>query len=139
MPPARASAAAPTDACTLLSQAQVSAATALVVGPGAHVTPTTLGLCIWRSPVRAADRVAIEIPQPVVYNLGKMGAQKNGVVVTPVADLGDDAYYLVVGDTVKLFFKKNGVAFAVDVFTHGSLDEKKAAELTLAQEALAKL
>jgi hypothetical protein len=59
--------------------------------------------------------------------------------VTPVAGIGDDAYYLGVGSTEGLIVKKGQHAFKIAVYSTVPLEKKRAMEKALAQQVLAKL
>jgi len=133
-----------TDACTLLTPAQVGAAVGVAVAAGTHVTPTYVKTCTWtpsgKSHVRA---VTLYLQTAAAYDGGKqmarqMAAVGKGGAVKPVR-VGDDGYYFVAGDQVGLLVKKGGISFKVAVYATLTVDKKEAMELTLAKEVLAKL
>jgi hypothetical protein len=135
---------ADTDACTLLTPAQVRAAVGVPVSDGKHVTPTFVKTCTWNgagsSKVRA---VTLYLQTAAAYDGGKrmagqMIAASKGAAAKP-ASVGEDGYYFVAGDQVGLLVKKGGVSFKVAVYATLPLDKKEAMELTLAKEVLAKL
>jgi len=138
-------AAPPTDACSLLTPAQVSAAL------GAPAVGKSVGsLCMWvqtgvkpGSPRRRAD-VGILIMQGYTqaYAIAKMPNAPTSA--TRVSGLGDDAYYFAMasGQAMELRVKKGNVAFAIRVHRSGTpftTDQIKAKEKALAQDVLAKL
>src|SRR5579872_4818329 len=81
------------DACSLLTQAEVSAAIEVQSLPGQRLIPNNLQFCIWSdSPTHAVSnrRVTLDVLRPGAYDMGKGGG---GATVTPAAGIGDDAYY----------------------------------------------
>jgi hypothetical protein len=141
-----ASAAQPdTDACTLLTPAQVGAAVGVLVANGEHVTPSFVKTCTWvasgiGSHVKA---VTLYLQTAAAYDGGKhlasqMAAGSKSTAMKP-ASVGEDAYYFVAGTQVGLLVKKGGSSFKVAVYATLPVDNKEAMELTLAKEVLAKL
>jgi hypothetical protein len=136
------SANADTDACSLLTSAQVGAAAGFPVGNGTHVTPTFLKTCTWTGTNASG-------PQFVTLNLqtGAFfdGAKKQAGMAAAAgasmksADVGDDSYYLVEGTQVMLWVKKGSNAFKVAVYKQIPVDQKEGMELTLAKQVVAKL
>ncbi|MHB8753738.1 MAG: hypothetical protein ACYC92_02090 [Candidatus Acidiferrales bacterium] len=136
----------PTDACSLLTAAQVS--TALEV-PAAS---KSLGskVCMWvqtgvkpGSPRRRVDLVML-IMQGYTQGYAFAKMPNAPTSATHVSGLGDDAYYLSMtsGRTMELRVKKGTVAFGIRVQRSGTPftpDQIKAKEKTLAQDALAKM
>ena len=72
------------------------------------------------------------------YQAGKVPLTKT-IVVTLVRGIGDDAYYLAVGNNVGLIVKKGNVAFKAAVYGGAPIDKKEAMEKTLASQAVSKL
>ncbi len=138
------SAQAETDACTLLTSAQVGDAVGASVGDGQHVTPTFVKTCTWtpsgKSNVKA---VTINLQKAEAYDRGKqmalmMAGAVKGSEVKP-ASVGEEGYYFVTGNQVGLLVKKGSTSFKVAVYATLSVDKKEAMELTLAKNALSKL
>jgi hypothetical protein len=137
-PPANA--APPDDACSLLTQAQVSVAVSLSVGAGAY-QGTYRKTCTWNavSPAtKSAKYVTLLLEGLDAYQAGKLAPVKT-IVVTPISGIGDDAYYLAVGPNVGLIVKKGNVAFKVAVYGDIPIENKQAMEKTLAQQVVSKL
>ncbi|HUJ32066.1 MAG TPA: hypothetical protein VLY23_12350 [Candidatus Acidoferrum sp.] len=142
MPPAP-----PTDACSLLTQARVSAALGVSVGAGQRVVPTSPSICGWAQPgdtTHSGKRLVVSIYVPLGkltpadrFNSAKKPMQ--GITKTPVSGVSDDAIYAVTpGFGTGLIFKKGDSAF--DVRVYGFSDEQiKEKEKTLALEIIAKL
>ncbi len=133
---------ADTDACTVLTPAQVGTAVGVPVAAGTHVTPTFVKTCTWTGPGSSKVRAVTLYMQTVAaYDGGKQMATRMaaaGAAVKSVA-VGDDAYYFVTGEQAGLLVKKGSVSFKVSVYAKLPVEEKEAMELTLAKEALAHL
>ena len=135
---------AETDACTLLTSAQVGAAVGTTVGEGTHVTPTFVKTCTWTpSGKTKVSSVTLNLQAATMYEGSKrqamMGAAAvQGAAVKP-ASVGDDAYYFVSGDQAMLWVKRGAVAFKVAVYARLPVDEKEAIELKLPRQVAAKL
>ncbi len=133
---------ADTDACTVLTPAQVGAAIGGSVAAGTHVTPTFVKTCTWNASGSSSVKfVTLYLQTVAAYDGGKRMAAEMaaaGAAVKPAA-VGDDAYYFVTGDQAGLLVKHGDVSFKVTVYATLPVDRKEAMELTLAREALAKL
>lgn len=135
-----AGATPPRDACSLLTQTQVSAG--LGVTAGVTQTVDVPALCIWAEPDgpnATHKRVVLTFITPDAFDSGK--APVSGITKTPVSGMGDDAYYgMMPGIATTLRVKKGTIAFSIEVKGNSfSVDQIKAIEKTLAQDALAKL
>jgi len=137
--------AADTDACTLLTAAQVGAAIGTAVGQGSHVTPTFVKTCTWQPSAKSSiSAVTLNMQTAATYDGGKqqlamaMAATSSGAKMIP-ASVGDDAYYFVTGDQVGLLVKKGGASFKVAVYAKIPVADKQAMELKLAKDVLGKL
>lgn len=133
---------ADTDACAILTPAQVGSVVGVPMSAGAHVTPTFVKTCTWTpSGDSGVKSVALYLQTAAAYDGGKQMAGRMaaaGASVTPAA-VGDDAYYFVAGDQAGLLVKRGSVSFKVTVYATLPVDGKEATELALAKEALAKL
>ncbi len=135
---------ADTDACTVLTPAQVGAAVRVPVAVGAHVTPSFVKTCTWTpSGNSEVKSVTLFLQTATSYDGGKqmasqMAAAGKGASIQP-AGVGEDSYYFVVGDQVGLLAKKGSVAFKVAVYAKLPVADKEAMELALAKDVLAKL
>jgi hypothetical protein len=135
-PPASAE---PNDACALLTSAEIAAALGTAMGAGQPITPTDHKVCTWKAS-EGQSWVTVMIQTNAAFDAGKkLGDPSNGVEVTPVGELGDDAYYLAMNDQVGLAMKKGDVAFKVAVFQHGPLGPKQSVERALAGKILTRL
>jgi len=134
-------AASPTDACSLLTSAQVSTVLGISVGPGKPLSPTNTKLCSWGAPGlvgKAKKGVMITLQDPRAFVYAKMPAG-NGITKVPASGIGDDAVYgTTPGYPTVLTVKKGNVVFVVHVSGFPD-DQIKAKEKTLAKEILAKL
>lgn len=139
-------AAPPTNACSLLTPAQVSA----VLGAPAAGKAFGPNLCMWvqtgvkpGSPRRRVN-VGFLIMQGYTQGYAVAKMPNAPTSATHVSGLGDDAYYLSMtsGKAMELRVKKGSVAFNIRVQRSGTPftpDQIKAKEKTLAQDALAKM
>ena len=127
----------PTDACSLLSSADIDKVMGVSMGaPQAKASRA----CQWRQPVKQGDPGAIvdvTIIDANRYSLGMAVAGSPKFKITPVAGLGDDAYYSATSDgkITDLRVKKGSGAFAVHVWGGGV----PAAQTEPKELALAKL
>jgi hypothetical protein len=141
VPPAGALAAG--EACTLLTDAQVSAALGAPVEPGKPIASPTS--CQWLGKGKyatltanntIASKTALER-----FDTGKKSTMP-GITVEPVGGVGDDAYYVYFSGTTRaglgLVVKKENSAFEVRVYGF-DLDKAKPIAKTLAQSVAGKL
>jgi hypothetical protein len=128
---------APGDACSLLTQAEVSS----VVGAMLSPRPNGPSLCAWiepPSPTFANKRVEVTLIKPEAFDVAKTPVGK--MTKTQVSGIGDDAYYAEGFGAATLSVKKGSAAFVINVKSRTwSTDEMKAMEKALAQKALARL
>src|SRR5438309_1228355 len=136
---------AETDACTLLTPAQVAAAVGGAVSDGTHVTPTFVRTCTWTPSGKSKlAAVSLNLQTAAFYDGARRQATMaaaaigKGTEVKP-ASVGDDAYYYVTGDQAALFVKKGAVSFKVAVYAKIATEETEAMELKLAREVVGKL
>ena len=90
--------AAPTDACSLLTSAQVSAVLGVQVGEPKHPFPNSTTTCEWdaaSSGKGMPDDVAISLITPQQFAMGKI--QVHRTTKTPASGTGDDATYIKAG------------------------------------------
>lgn len=147
-----ANAAPPTDACPLLTQAEVSAVVGVTVGAGTHVTPTYLKSCQWAPPGGATVQfgsVLLALESAASWQSAKAMLQavanapndnkKGGITMTPASGIGDDALYSSVGNYTKLIVKKGDVAFQIVITSNAPIEKKRDMEKALASKVLSKL
>jgi hypothetical protein len=131
--------AAPNDACALLTEAEVGAALGSAVKPGQPIMPTDHKVCTWSAAASGVGFVTLSFQTAEAFDRARQQAPAlaGAVSVTSVPGLGEGAMYVGMGDNVGLVVKKAGISFKVAVYKRGaSLDEKRAAEKTLAGKAL---
>ena len=136
-------AAPPTDACSLLTTAQVSAVLGVTAETGKPLAPTITKVCHWGASGTAGKGsakkgVMLTLQDPRAFAYAKMPVG-NGITKVDVSGVGDDAVYgTTPGFPTVLTVKKGDVVFVVHVngFTD---DEIKAKEKTLALDVLARL
>ena len=127
--------AAPTDACSLMTAAEVGSALGSTVAKGTYVMPGFTKTCTWTIPTGGA--VTLQLQTVDFFNAGK-GALAS-TERTSASGVGDEAYYLGVGTTTGLEVRKGSAAFKVAVYSSKlTLDQRKAIEITIAQQVLSK-
>lgn len=135
-----AEAAPPTDACSLLTSAQVGAELGTSVGAGVPF-PMNTKLCKWGSislDGKAGKGVMLTLQNVGAFAYAKMPAG-HGITKVPVSGIGDDAVYgTTPGWPTVLTVKKGQVVFTVHVSGFPD-DQIKAKEKTLALDVLANL
>lgn len=133
-------AAPPTDACSLLTPAQVGSVLGISVSSGGPLSPNMKAICGWPAPGGAEPpkRVMVNIANVRVFAGAKMGLAGKDEVITPLSGVGDEAFYDTVGMGTALFVRKGNFAFSVRVYGFPP-DQIKAKEKVLAQDVLAKL
>lgn len=133
------------DACSLLTEAQASAAIEVKVGAGQHSSPSSTKACMWTdNPTASVDhrRLVLTISNPAAFDVGKTTPRFKA---EPVGGVGDDAYYESFGsDAPILVVKKGGTVFTVRILNGLKLkalgqDAIKAKELEVAKAAVTKL
>lgn len=136
-------AAPPTDACALLTPAQVGAVLGITVGAGTPLIPANTKLCQWGAVSLAGKGMAkkgvmLTLQNPMAFAYAKMPVG-HGIIKVPVSGIGDDAVYgTTPGYPTVLTVKKGDVVFVVHV--NGFPDDQiKAKEKQLALDVLAKL
>ena len=135
---------ADTDACTLVTQAQLSAALGVPMDAGKHTTPTYVKTCTW-VPTGGATKslkfVTLNLESANGFEGGKsLVTASKDVVVTPASGIGDDAYYAVFGGKiVNLMVKKGNVSFKLAIYGSSDTDKAMAMEKTIAQGVVSKL
>jgi hypothetical protein len=131
------------EACTLITQAQVSAALGIPVDAGTPISrPST---CQWIGKGKFATLTIIQPrdgKSPIdSFKAGKASTMP-GITVEPVSGVGDDAYYVYFSNTTRagvgLVVKKVSSAFEIRVYGF-DLDKAKPVAKTLCQAVAGKL
>ena len=132
---ATAFATPPTEACTVLTTAQVSSALGMSVTDGTYIMPTFKKTCTWN--ISKGGAVTLQLQSLQFFNAGK--GSMASAERTPASGVGDEAYYLGLGPTTGLVVRKGEGAFKISIYSKElSLDQRKAIEKALAQQALSK-
>jgi hypothetical protein len=138
-----AQAAPPDDACALLAPAQVSAAAGVAFGPGVYVTPTFKTTCTWNATgdVKQQDAkiITLMLEGADAFQAGKQKVQSKMLPGSSSSGIGDDAYFVGMGNLASLFVRKGNVAFKVSVYGQIPVEKMQAMENALAQQVVAKL
>ena len=147
-----ATATPPTDACPLLTPAEVSAVVGVTVGAGSHMTPTYLKSCTWAPPSGATKDFAtliLALESASSFQAAKAMLQaatqspdnsgKNRLTMTSASGIGDEAFYSSVASYTKLIVKKGDVVFQLVIYGNSPIEKKRDMERALASKVLAKL
>jgi hypothetical protein len=124
-----AAAANSSDACSLLTQSQVSAAVSAQVSAGAYVMPTFKATCTWTAPGKIVTLMTEGLD---AYNASK-NPPSPMIKIKPASGIGDEAFYVVIGEKASLFAKKGSVAFKTSVYSNLPLDQLMSIESSLAK------
>ena len=139
-------AAAPPDACALLTESDVTTAIESKSLPGKRLVASSPRACIWSDDPNTAisnRRVTLSIMLPAGFEMGKSSAGR--ITIVPVTGIGDDAYYEIFkADSPVLAVRKGGAAFVVRIlnglkFKALSIEDVKAREAVLGKAAAARL
>ena len=134
---------APTDACAVLTQAQVTAAVGVSVQAGTHVNQTFTKTCTW-TPANPGEvkAVTLNLQTAQEYDGGKAKLEKvktlmpNPPKTTAVTGIGDDAYLLEFPNITSLFVKKGSNAFKLVIYGAMPAAKAEGIEKGLATQAL---
>lgn len=134
-----ASAATPTESCSLLTTAKISEVLGVRVQNGERIVASSPTICGWTGPGGPANskRVVASILTLDIFSHEKTPLK--GIIETQAPGLGDDAHYMTTpGFGTGLSVKKGNFAFKIRVygFPDGATKEK---EKILAQQVLAQL
>jgi hypothetical protein len=137
------SVAAPADACSLLTPAQIKSATGAEVTAGVAGSPK---LCQWNAsmaPTATVNFVTLVLQDPKFFESGKNMPPPANVpvraIVTPASGISDDAYFVAVRDQVTLVVKKGSSSFKVAVYAKLPNEQKEAMEKALATQIASQL
>jgi hypothetical protein len=135
--------AAPNDACSLLTQAQIKSVLNLTVSTGT-ATPDKKA-CSWSvsNPVPKGVRFfTVTLESTNSFQGGKFASVAiQGVTVTSASGVGEDAYYLTASAFVFLHVKKGAVAFRISLYagTDITIEKTEDMEKTLALQIASEL
>jgi hypothetical protein len=133
----RATFAAPTDACSLLTQDQVSTILGVKVGAGKS---SLAKICEWTAEGQSGSKavkvsVTIQTPQAFAYAKAPAG---NGITKTPVSGVGDEAVSGTMPNVATtLTVRKGDFYFAVHIYPFSDGDDIKTKEKNIALQILA--
>jgi hypothetical protein len=132
-------AAPPTDACSLLTTAQVSEVLGVSLKSGERVVATSPTMCGWSGPGGPVNSKHVVASILTLDMFDHEKTPLKGIVETQAPGLGDDAHYMTTpGFGTGLSVKKRSFAFKIRVYGFSD-DVLKQKEKTLAQEVLTKL
>jgi hypothetical protein len=125
--------ATPTEACSVLTAAQVSSTLGTTVDEGTYIMPSFKATCTWN--IQTGGSVTLQLQTLSFFNAGK--GSLASAERTSISGVGDEAYYLGEGPTTGLAVRKGDGAFKISVYSRNlTLEQRKAIERALAQQAL---
>jgi hypothetical protein len=134
----------PSEPCSLLTQAQVSAALGIEVEAAQHIAPT---LCQWSAPNQPnsinGKKVVLSISNERAWGYAKTPVVSS-VTTMPASGICDDAVYTTIkgvtpGLGTALYLKKGNSYFVIQVYGFPDQAKAMAMEKTLATQACSKL
>lgn len=122
----------PADACAVFTASQVNAVLGIAVSEGRHPISSSLLLCGWAptGPQSEGRKLSVSLMTERAFEIGK--APMQGLVKTPVAGVGDDAYYVTGGSLGTELCVKKGSAYVRIRVVGFSAAKEKQLEKTLA-------
>ena len=130
--------AATDDACSLVTQAEVTTALGSPVKAGTYVMPTFKNTCTWKYGT-STESVTLNIMSQTMFD----ASHKNSfglLQVVPVSGVGDEAYYVIQGEETKTLARKGSVGIKVDIYSKSlSKDQVEAKETAIAAIAVGRM
>ena len=123
------------DACTLVTQAQVTSAVGARVDIGQPIGKTG---CQWSTDPKAkTGHMMITLS---IWDENKWFSKKStpGIPMKPVSGIGDDAYFATLGDLTSLFVKKGKSTLDIRVYGLHDTAKQEEIERSVAKDALAR-
>jgi hypothetical protein len=128
--------AAPSDACSLLTPAQVRAVLGVTVGPAERLVASSPNMCGFGG-AGNPKRVVVALLTLAIFTHEKTPLK--GISEETISGIGDEAHFITTpGFGTGLSVKKGGFAFKVRVYGFPP-DQIREKEKTLAQQVLARL
>ena len=103
-----------TDACQVLTPAEITAVLAIPIDPGQHIPKTTTIMCGWpKTGVTGDSEVMLNLTTPAYFE--KERDPHPRITMTPAPGIGDDAYYITSEFGTSLVIKKGTsvISFAI--------------------------
>jgi hypothetical protein len=129
------------DACSMLTQVQVSTVLGVDVQAGQHIVPSATNLCGWAPPGGPSingKKVVLDFKTTQAFEIGKTPIK--GMTKTPVSGIGDDAYHATAqGLGTNLSVRKGDVAFNIALHGDFPIEQIKDKEKDLALKILSRL
>lgn len=130
--------AATDDACSLVTQAEVSSALGSPVQAGTYVMPTFKNTCTWKYGTNT-ESVTLNIMSQTMFD----ASHKNSMgllEVEPVSGVGDEAYYVTQGGMTKTLARKGSAGIKVQIYSKSlGKDQVEAKEKAIAAIAVSRM
>ena len=103
-----------TDACQVLTPAEISTVLAMPIDPGQHVLKTSTIMCGWaKTGVTSDSEVVLNFTTPDYFE--KERDPHPRITMTPAPGIGDDAYYITSQLGTSLFIKKGNTVIGFSI------------------------
>jgi len=114
--PAPKPAAPVTDACELLTPAEIGGVLGVSIDPGRHIPASSKVMCGWTQTGQtgeAATKLMLNFANPSYFQKEKTAS--GNVTVTPVSGIGDEAFYVTSEFGTSLFVRKGDTAIGFTI------------------------
>jgi hypothetical protein len=103
-----------TDACQVLTPAEISSVLAVPIDPGQHIPKTSIIMCGWpKTGVTTDSEVMLNLTTPDYFE--KERAPHPRITMTPAPGIGDDAYYITSEFGTSLLIKKGNTVISFTI------------------------
>jgi len=130
------------DACSVLTPAEVSAVIAAPIDAGKHIPASSTVMCSWSesgATGETAVKVVLNFTSLVSFQREKTATTPN-IILTPASGVGDEAFYVTTEFGTSLYVRKGNTAIACGVHDKSlPTDQLMAKEKALGLEAAARL
>jgi hypothetical protein len=133
-----------TDACSVLTPDEISAAVRVPIDPGKHIPASSTVMCAWLESKTfgvTAEKLVLNFTSLDSFKKEKAaGSKSRRITITPVSGIGDEAFYVITPFGTSLYVRKGNTAIAFTIRDKGlSPDQLMAKEKTLGLAAAARL
>lgn len=130
--------AATDDACSLITQAEVSAALGSPVQAGTYVMPTFKNTCTWKYGT-SMESVTLNIMSQSMFTASTKNSM--GLLeVAPVSGVGDEAYFVTQANNTRILARKGSAGIKVQIYSKSlSKDQVEAKEKAIALTAVSRM
>lgn len=140
--PAPSTVATVSDACSVLTPAEVSAVVGVPIDAGKHIPASSTVMCSWPesgATGETAAKVVLNFTSLASFQREKTATSRN-ITLTPASGIGDEAFYVTTEFGTSLYVRKGNTAIAFGVHDKSLLaDQLMAKEKALGLKAATRL